>query len=83
MCHGRDGMVLHVAGLDVLRVARNERHILALLILQADLPASEEFGSRLYMLKPGILEWSLELAAHDIFQTVVGDDMVMGTLVLY
>lgn len=81
LCHGCDSMVLHMARLDVLRVARNERHVLALFVLQADLPASKQLRSWLDVLKPWILEWSLEFAAHDIFQTIIGDDMVVCALI--
>lgn len=30
-----------------------------------------------------ILEWSLQLPVHNILETVVGDDMMMGAIVLY
>jgi hypothetical protein len=74
-------MLLHVARLDVLGVACNDRHVLALFVLQTDLPASEKLWSRLNMLKPWILERSLQLATHNIFKAVVRDDMVMSALV--
>lgn len=83
LCHRGDGMVLYMAGLNMLRVTRNERHVLAFFILQADLPPGEELGPRLNVFQSGILEWSLELAAHNVFQAVVRDYVVMGTLVLY
>lgn len=82
LCHGRDSVMLHMARLNVLGIACNERHILTFFVLQADLPASKEFRSRLYVLKPWILEWSLKLAAHNIFKAVVGDNVMVGALVL-
>ena len=75
-------MVLHVARLDVLGVARDERHVFALFVFQADLPASKQLRSWLYMLKPGILERTLQLATYDVLQAVVRDDMVVCALVL-
>lgn len=75
-------MVLHVARLHVLGVASDERHIFALFVFQADLPASKQLRSWLYMLKPGILERTLQLATYNVLQAVVRDDMVMCALVL-
>ncbi len=80
--HGGDSMMLYMAGLDMLRVACDEWHVLALFILQADLPTGEKLRSGLHTIKPGILEWSLELTAYDIFKAIVGDDMVVSALVL-
>lgn len=77
LCHGCDSMVL-----DVLRVACNERYVLALFVLQAYFPACKEVRSWLHVLKPWILEWSLELAAHDVFKAIVGDDVMVGSLIL-
>lgn len=81
LCHCGDGVVLHVAGLDMLWIAWNERHILALFVLQADLPTGEKFWSRLYVIKPWILERSLELTTHNIFKTVVRNDVVVSALI--
>lgn len=81
MCYGSDGMVLYVARLDVRRIARDERHVLALFVLQADLPTIEQLWSWLYVLQPRILEWSLELATYDILQAIVRDDMMVCALV--
>jgi hypothetical protein len=75
-------MMLHVAMLDVSQIACNGRQVLALLILQTDLPAGEELWTRLNVLKPWILERSLQLAAHNIFETVIRDNMVVSALVL-
>lgn len=82
LCYGSDSMVLYVARLNVLRVACNDRHVFALFVLQADLPAIKQLRSWLYMLKPGILERPLELATYDILQTVIRDDMMVCALVL-
>lgn len=59
-------MVLHMGRLDMLGVARDERHVFAFFVLQADLPASKQLWSRLNVLKPGILEWTLKLATYDV-----------------
>jgi hypothetical protein len=83
LCTSRDGMMLHVAWLDMLRVTCNEWHILTLLILDANFPTSEKLRSRLNMLKPWVLKRSLELAAHNVLQAIVGDDMVVSTLILH
>jgi hypothetical protein len=74
-------MVLHMARLDVLGIARNERHVFALFVLQADLPTSKKFWPRLNVLKSWILEWSLKLAAYNVFKAIVGDDVMVSALV--
>lgn len=81
--YGCDSMVLHMARLDVLRVACNEGEVFALLVLEANFPTSEEFRPWLYVVKTWILEWSLELATHNVFEAVVRDDVVVCALVLY
>lgn len=82
LCHRCDGVLLNMAWLNVLRVGRDQWHVLALLILQTDLPASKQLWPWLNMLKPWILKWPLELSVHHVFKTVVRDDMVVCTLVL-
>lgn len=63
--------MLYMVGLDVLGVARHEWQILVFFILQTDFPAIEQFGARLHIFKPWVLEWSLELSAHDVLEAIV------------
>lgn len=79
---GTDDMVLYVARLDVVRVSCYKRHVLAFLIFEANFPAVEKLRPGLYVGQLGILERSLELPANNVFETVVGDDVVVGALVL-
>lgn len=74
-------MMLHMTRLNVLSIACNERHVLALLILKTDLPAIEELWSGLDVLEPRILVRSFELATHNVLKAIVGNDMMMGALV--
>lgn len=74
-------MVLYVTGLYVLSIARDERQVLALFILKANLPASQEFWSRLDVLESWVLIWSFELPAHHVLKAVVGDNVVVRALV--
>lgn len=74
-------MVLYVAGLYVLSIARHERQVLALFILEAHLPASQKFWSWLNVLESWVLVWSFELPAHHILKAVVGDNVVMRALI--
>ena len=74
-------MVLYVAGLYVLSIARHERQVLALFILEAHLPASQKFWSWLDVLESWVLVWSFELPTHHILKAVVGDNVVMRALV--
>jgi len=46
---GTDDMVLYVARLDVMRVSRYKRHVLALFIFEANLPAIEKLRPGLYV----------------------------------
>jgi hypothetical protein len=80
--YSSDNVVLQVTGLDVMRVPSYQRHVLAFLIFQTDLPSVEELWSGLYVLQLWILEWSLELPTNNIFKTVVRDDMMVSALVL-
>lgn len=46
---GTNNMVLYVARLDVVRVSCYERHVLALFIFEANLPAIEKLWPGLYV----------------------------------
>lgn len=74
-------MVLYVASLYMLSIACDEWQVLALFILEAYLPASQEFWSRLNVLEPWVLVWSFELPTYHVLKTIVGDDVVMRALV--
>lgn len=58
------------------------RLFLALLVFQTDFPASEQLRSRLDVTELRILARALQLPVHNIFERVVRDDVVVGTLVL-
>lgn len=81
LCRGRNSMMLHVARLDMLWVTRSKWHVLAFFVLQADLPTCKEFWTWLHVLKPWVLEGALELPAHDVFEAIVRDDVVVRALV--
>lgn len=75
-------MVLYMTWLHMVRVSCYKGHVLALFIFETDFPAVEKLWPRLDISELGVLERSLELATDNIFQTVVGDDVVVGALVL-
>jgi hypothetical protein len=74
-------MMLYVAALYVLSIARDERQVLALFILEAHLPAGQEFWSRLDVLESWVLVWSFELPAHHVLKAVIRDNVVVRALV--
>ena len=77
-----NNVVLQMTRLNRLPIACNERHIFTLFVLEADLPTSEKFWSRLDFCQSRVLEWSLQLTADHILKAVIGDDVVVCTLVL-
>lgn len=62
-------------------IASDERHVFAFLILKADLPTIEEFGSGTDVCQIRVLERSLQLATDYILKAVVRDDVMMCTLI--
>jgi hypothetical protein len=82
LSYSSDNMMLHMTWLDVVWVSCYKGHVLALLIFKANLPTIQKLGSWLDVGELWILEWSLELSAHDVLQTVIRNDMVMSALVL-
>lgn len=54
----------------------------ALLVFQTDFPASEQIRSRLDVTQIWVLARALQLAVHYVFERVVRDDVVVGSLVL-
>ena len=79
LSYSSDNMMLHMTWLDVVWVSCYKGHVLALLIFKANLPTIQKLGSWLDVGELWILEWSLELSAHDVLQTVIRNDMVMST----
>lgn len=75
-------LVVDVAGLMLVRVSCDQRRVFALFIFQADFPIGQEFGPRLDFSQLRILKGTLELAGDDIFETVVGNDVMRRSLVL-
>jgi hypothetical protein len=71
-----------MTGLELLPVATNKWQVLAFLVFEAHLPAIEQFGPGVDVGQLRVLVWSFELSAHDVFETVVRDDMVVRPLVL-
>jgi hypothetical protein len=71
-----------VAGLDLLPVATDQWEVLALLVFKAHLPAIEQLRPRVDVGQLWVLVWSLELSAHDVFETVVRNDVVVRSLIL-
>jgi hypothetical protein len=81
LCDRPNNMVLQVAGLHMLTIACNERHVLAFFVFETDFPASEQLRPWLNVREFWILERSFQLSADHVFETVVGDNMVMRALV--
>lgn len=66
-----------------MRIARIDRGVFAFLVLQAHFPTCQQFRTRLDVRKLRVLERALELAGDDIFEAVIGDDVMVSPLVLY
>jgi hypothetical protein len=75
-------VMLEVAGLYMLRVSCDQRHVFTFFILEVDLPAVEELWSWMNICELRILKWPLQLATDHILETVVGDDVMVRALVL-
>lgn len=65
----------------VLAVSADEWQVFTLLVFEADLPPVEKFRPRMNVGQLLVLVRSFELSAYHIFETVVGDDVVVCTLV--
>lgn len=83
LCHGCNSMMLHMARLNVLGVACDKGQVFAFFVLKANFPTGKELWPWLHVLKTRVLEWSFELAAHNVFKAVVGDDVVVSALILH
>lgn len=83
LCHWVEHVVLEVAGLHGLSICANKRQVLALLVFETNFPPVKKLWPGMNVGQLLVLEWSLEFAAHDIFQAVVRDDMMVCALVLY
>ena len=59
------------------------RLFFALLVFETDLPAREKLGPGLDVAECGVFARTLELTRHDIFECVVGNDVMVGALVFH
>lgn len=82
LANSSDHMVLHMAWLDMMRIARNEWRILGFLVFKTDLPAIQQLRPSLDVCQLRILRRALQLSTDDVFQAIIRDYVMMGTLVL-
>lgn len=64
-------------------VGRILRLIFTLFVLKANFPASEQFRSRLDIAEIWVITRTLQFTVHNIFESVIGDDVMVSPLVFY
>jgi hypothetical protein len=83
LCNRINDMVMQMAGLVVVPVAANKWKVFSLFIFEAHFPTTKKFRPRVNVGQFLILIGSFQLSTHHVFETIVGDNVMVCALVLH